>query len=101
MARGEDAPDDEDPTVVGLTASEEVDRLAAERRWRICRYETGAVVEAPDDAGTIGARFVHDRLIGRRGIVASRESPTYIVKPPESEPPHPSHEEADLTEKER
>jgi hypothetical protein len=97
MARDEDASDGEDPEVVDLTARGEVDWLAAGRRERICQYETGTVVETPDGEGPIGARFVHEQSIGGREIVASRESPTYIVKLPESEPPHPAYDEATLT----
>jgi hypothetical protein len=101
MSRDEDSSEDEEPTVVDLTAREEVDWLAAGRRERICQYEPGTVVETPDGEGTIGARFVHEQSIGGREIVASRESPTYVVERPESEPPHPFYDEAELTKPER
>jgi hypothetical protein len=97
MARDEDALDGEAPEVVDLTARGEVDWVAAGRRERICRYEPGTVVEPPDGEGPIGARFVHEQLIGGRAIVASPESPTYIVPLPESEPPPPAYDEAALT----
>jgi hypothetical protein len=97
MARDEDVPDGEAPEVVDLTARGEVDWMAAGRRGRICRYEPGTAVEPPDGEGLIGARFVHEQSIGGREIVASRDSPTYIVKLPESEPPHPAYDEAALT----
>lgn len=101
MARDENAPDEEDPAVVDLTQAGEVDWLVAARRKRICRYETGIVVETPDGEGAIDARFVQDLSVDGREISASRESPTYTVKLSESEPPHPSYDEADLTEKDR
>jgi hypothetical protein len=86
-----------EPDVVNLQQRGEVDWLAANRRDDVCICETGDAVQTPDGEGTVVARFIHEQSIGGREFVASRESPTYVVQLPDSEPPHPSYDEAEIT----
>lgn len=90
-------PDGAESDVVNLQQRGEVDWLAANRRDDVCICETGDAVQTPDGKETVVARFIHEQSIGGREVAASRESPTYVVQLPNSEPPHPSYDEAEIT----